>query len=331
MNCRTQASHGLLAMMVCALLLSGCSGVQSALEPAGREAERIASLFWWMAGGAMVIWLGVIGLAVYSMRRAQSYSPRAARFYIIGGGAALPVVVLAVLLAYGLAMVPELVATAPPGSLKVVVSGEQWWWRVEYESPGGSVPLANEIHLIAGEPVQFELVSPDVIHSFWIPSLGGKVDMIPGRRNRLALHPTKAGLYRGACAEYCGASHALMNFYVVVEEKQEFAQWLQRQAQPALPPVDPLAVRGGELFLSNGCGACHTIRGTPAAGVVGPDLTHVGSRASLAAGILPNEPDAFLRWIAHVKEIKPEARMPEFAMLPQDDLRAIAAYLNGLQ
>jgi cytochrome c oxidase subunit 2 len=323
--------RGLFTLTVSAFLFSGCAGIQSALDPAGREAERIANLFWWMAGGAVVIWLGVIGLAIYSMSRAQSHSVRAARFYIIGGGAALPVVVLAALLAYGLSMVPELVATAPPGSLKIVVSGEQWWWRVVYESPGGSISLANEIHLIAGQPVQFELVSPDVIHSFWIPSIGGKVDMIPGRRNRLALHPTKPGVYRGACAEYCGASHALMNFYVVVQEKPEFAQWLERQAQPAQPPMDAFALRGREAFLSNGCGACHTIRGTPATGVVGPDLTHVGSRVSLAAGILRNEPDAFLRWIRQVKEIKPGARMPEFAMLPQDDLRAIAAYLNGLQ
>jgi cytochrome c oxidase subunit 2 len=155
--------------------------------------------------------------------------------------------------------------------------------------------------------------------------------MIPGRRNRLALHPLKPGMYRGACAEYCGDSHALMNFYVVVHGKEEFAQWLAREAQPARPPATPLAARGQEAFLANGCGACHTVRGTPATGVVGPDLTHIGGRLSLAAGILPNEPEDFVRWIAHVREIKPGARMPPFGMLPQDDLRAIAEYLNGLQ
>ncbi len=199
----------------------------------------------------------------------------------------------------GLSMLPDLVAPAPEGSLKIVVSGEQWWWRVRYLPPGGeAIVLANEIRLPVGEPVEFRLESPDVIHSFWIPSLGGKMDMIPGRLTRLALEPTRTGVFRGVCAEYCGTSHALMSFYVVVMEKEEFDRWLAHQAAPAEPPAEPLAARGQELFLANGCGACHTVRGTPADGVIGPDLTHVGSRLSLAAGILPNEPDAFQRWIA---------------------------------
>jgi cytochrome c oxidase subunit II len=155
--------------------------------------------------------------------------------------------------------------------------------------------------------------------------------MIPGRRNRLALEPTRTGVFRGACAEYCGTSHALMSFYVVVQEKADFAAWLEQQQAPAQPPVQALAKRGHELFLANGCGACHTVRGTPADGVVGPDLTHVGSRVSLGAGILPNEPDAFSRWIARTEEVKPGVHMPAFGMLPAEDLQALAVFLEGLQ
>ncbi|RYD41586.1 MAG: c-type cytochrome, partial [Verrucomicrobiaceae bacterium] len=177
----------------------------------------------------------------------------------------------------------------------------------------------------------FELVSPDVIHSFWIPSIGGKMDMIPGRRTRLALYPTRTGTFRGVCAEYCGGSHALMAFPVVVMEKEAFAQWLALQREPAPEPTDPLAARGRELFLSNGCSACHAIRGIGADGVVGPDLTHMGSRLSLGAGILPNDREAFHKWLADTDKVKPSVLMPHFRMLPPEDLQALAAYLESLQ
>jgi cytochrome c oxidase subunit 2 len=286
-----------------------------------------------MTIGSVVIWLAVIGLAVYTLRiEREPHSLRGARLLIVGGGVVVPVLVLTVLLAYGLALLPDLVAPAPQGSLRIAVTGEQWWWRVRYLPPGGEpVDLANEIRLPVGEPVEFHLDSPDVIHSFWIPPLGGKVDMIPGRVNRLVLHPTRTGVFRGVCAEYCGASHALMAFPVVVQEKEDFTRWLVRQAAPALPSTTPLAARGQELFFANGCGACHTIRGTPADGMVGPDLTHVGSRLSLGAGILPNEPEDFLRWVAHTHDVKPEVQMPAFGMLPPEELQALAHYLESLQ
>lgn len=193
------------------------------------------------------------------------------------------------------------------------------------------IELANEIHLPVGQPVQFQLQSADVIHSFWVPSLGGKMDMFPGRTTRLTLHPTRTGVYRGACAEYCGGPHAWMNFYVVVEEPEAFARWLEQQAAAAAIPTEPLAVRGQTLFQAHGCGACHTVRGTAADGQVGPDLTHVGSRLSIGGGILPNEPDAFLRWISQTEAIKPGVHMPVFGMLPEEDLQALAAYLEALQ
>jgi cytochrome c oxidase subunit II len=310
-----------------------CAGPQSALDPAGRGAEQIATLFWWMAAGAAVIWAVMVGLTIHAARaRAEPHSRREATLLIIGGGAVLPTLVLGVLLASGLSLLPELMAPAPEGSLKIAVSGEQWWWRVRYLPPGGEpIELANEIRLPLGEPVQLELESPDVIHSFWIPSLGGKMDMIPGRRTRLALHPTRAGRFRGVCAEYCGASHAFMGFAVVVEEKQDFRRWLVHQATAATPPTHPAAERGQHLFLANGCGACHTIRGTPAAGVVGPDLTHLGSRESLAAGLLRNGPAELARWLAAAEDLKPGVHMPSFGMLPPEDVRALAAYMDGLE
>lgn len=310
--------------------LNGCSGVQSALAPAGREAEWLADIFWWLTGGAAVIWLTVMGLAFYfAGQRGAPLNPRQAHRFVVWGGAIVPTIILTAVLIYGLLPLPALLAPAPAGSLKIVVSGEQWWWRVRYEPKAGApVTLANEIRLPVGEPVQFELSSPDVIHSFWIPALGGKVDMIPGRVTRLALRPTRVGVLRGVCAEYCGTSHALMNFRVEVMEKAAFENWLAAQTVPAQSVV---AIRGQAVFFANGCSACHTVRGTAAQGLVGPDLTHVGSRMSLGADTLPNEPEAFRRWVTHTNVVKPGALMPAFGMLPEEDLRALALYLEGLQ
>ena len=329
-------ARGAARLSLCAgvlVLLSGCGGVQSALDPAGRQAEKLADIFWVMTAGAVVVWVATIALALWAYRaRPEDHSLRRTRLLIVGGGALVPTVVLTALLIYGLKPLPELLAPAPQGSLQIAVSGEQWWWRVRYHPPGGeSFELANEIRLPVGEPVQFRLDSPDVIHSFWIPPLGGKMDMIPGRITYLSLTPTETGVFRGVCAEYCGTSHALMAFPVVVEEREAFMRWLAHQARPAAPPAEPLAARGQELFLANGCSACHTVRGTPANGRIGPDLTHVGGRLSIGAGVLPNEPDAFWHWVGHTEKVKPGVLMPAFHMLPPEELRALAAYLESLQ
>ncbi len=321
-----------LGLGAIAIQLAGCDGAQSSLAPAGRSAEQIADLFWWMAAGAAVVWAAVVGLVVYSVRVAPGRRNRHASLLIMGGGALVPTGILAMLLVFGLSLMPEMLAPAPEGSLKIIVTGEQWWWRVRYElATRKSIVLANEIRLPVGEPVEFHLESADVIHSFWIPSLGGKVDMIPGRQTRLKLEPTRTGVFRGACAEYCGASHALMSFFVVVSEKGEYEGWLKRQAEPAPSPAGPLATRGQEVFVASGCGACHTVRGTAARGAVGPDLTHVGSRMSLGAGLLSNNPDDFLHWLTQNERIKPGVHMPSFDVLPQDDRRALAAYLDTLE
>ena len=311
---------------------AGCTGVQSSLAPAGQEAERIARLFWWMTIGSFVVWTAVITLALYFYRRPGTRDVRRDRKLIIGGGVLIPTGVLTVLLIFGLAMLPDAVARAPEGSLNVTVLGEQWWWRVRYHRPdGSSVEMANEVRLPVGEPVQLRLASDNVIHSFWVPSLAGKMDMIPGRVTYLALRPTATGVFRGACAEYCGTAHALMAFYAQVLPRGAFDRWLDHQATPAPPPRDALAARGAEAFAAHGCPACHTIRGTPADGVIGPDLTHVGGRLSLGAGILDNDVDAFRRWIAGTEHVKPGVHMPQFGMLPDADLQALAAYLESLE
>jgi cytochrome c oxidase subunit 2 len=321
---------------------------QSALVTAGRDAERIAHLFTVMACGALIVWSAVVVIAVHAIRgRREPHGPRAANLLIIGGGVVLPTAVLGALLAYGLPILPQILTPAPgvpsaaaalgapPGGpargVQIEVSAKQWWWRVRYLTEAGAIETANELRLPVGQRVDVRLASSDVIHSFWVPSIAGKVDMIPGRITRLAVEPTRTGVFRGVCAEYCGASHALMRFVVVVTEHDEFREWLDRQAQPAPPPPDPLLTRGRGEFIGNGCGACHTVRGTAADGTVGPDLTHVGGRVRLGAGILGNEPEAFLRWIAQTETVKPGVHMPSFHALPPDTLSALAAYLESLQ
>ena len=310
----------------------GCGGTQSALDPAGPAAAEVLSLFWWMLGGGVLIWAAVAALALYAIViERPKHEPSATRWWVIGGGVVAPTVILTVLLIYGLRLIPPLVRDAPPGSLTVEVDGVRWWWRVRYQTPDGPVDTANAICLPTDEPVQFLLRSEDVIHSFWIPALGGKMDMIPGRENRLALTADRAGIFRGACAEYCGASHALMNFDVQTMPRKEFDAWLAAQRAPAAEPTTESARAGARLFLNSGCGACHAVRGTAADGGVGPDLTHVGCRPTIGAGLLPNNEEHLMRWIARTEHLKPDVDMPAFDHLSEDELRAIAAYLKGLK
>ena len=276
--------------------------------------------------------VAVVGLTMYCARGPRvPHARRFASLLIVGGGVFLPAVLLTALLAFGLPSLPRLVDAPRPGNLTIAVSGEQWWWRVRYLTPGSYVDLANEIRLPVGERVEVWLTSDNVIHSFWIPAISGKIDMIPGRTTHLSLEPTRTGTFRGTCAEYCGTSHALMAFPVAVLEKNAFDAWLSAEARPAQEPATPLTRRGRELFLENGCSACHTIRGTPAAGVIGPDLTHVGGRMSLAAATLPNEMAQMTAWISDPERVKPDVHMPAFGVLGPAQLQAIAAYLIELR
>lgn len=320
-----------MVLLAAAILAAGCDGPQSSLVPAGRDAERIAQLVTVMTAGTMVVWTAIVVIAVYAIRSRRSHTHRAANFFIVGGGVILPTVVLGALLAYGLPAVPALLAPAPEGGLVIHVTGKQWWWRVQYLTPHGFVETANELRLPVGERVNLQLTSRDVIHSFWVPSLAGKMDMIPGRLTGLALEPTRTGVFRGTCAEYCGASHARMAIEVVVLERMEFDRWLASQTLDAHAPSEPTAARGARAFAAHGCTACHTIRGSREVGRIGPDLTHVGSRQRIGAGTLPSDPDAFVKWITAAGGVKPGVHMPAFRMLSRDDLVALAAYLDGLQ
>ena len=323
---------GLLCLLCAAVGgLSACGGPQSALIPAGRDAAHIAELFNVMTAGALVIWAAVVAVTIYAIRAGQPHSQRSANLLIIGGGVVAPTIVLGALIAYGMPLLPTILTAGSEDGLSVHITAKQWWWRVQYMTPEGQIETANELRLPVGERVQLYLTSPDVIHSFWVPSLAGKMDMIPGRLTRLAVEPTRTGSFRGACAEYCGASHALMAFSVVVMEPQAFRAWLGTQGRPAQLAIDAIAVRGEAAFMANGCAACHTIRGTAAAGVIGPDLTHVGSRDRIAAETLANDRDALIRWIEQTDRIKPGVHMPAFRALGTDDLSALATYLGGLR
>ncbi|MEZ4240922.1 MAG: c-type cytochrome [Myxococcota bacterium] len=312
------------------LCFAACHGPRSALDPAGADAERILWLFVAMAVGAVAIWLFVVGLAVHATLTQRTLEPARARNLVIGGGTLLPTVVLSVLLVGGLAQMPALLDPGPADGLRVLVSAEQFWWRIGYRTPDGRViATANELRLPVGPRTRVELTSADVVHSFWIPSLAGKMDAIPGRTNRLGLQPLREAELEGVCAEFCGPSHAHMGFAVVTLAPEAFEAWLQAQAAAAAPAA--LASPGRDRFLRTGCGACHTVRGTPADGVLGPDLTHVGSRRTLAGGVLPNDVPGFRAFLADPRRHKPGVGMPGFAGLPDADLDVLATWLESLQ
>ncbi len=211
--------------------------------------------------------------------------------------------------------------------------GEQVWWRVRYPAEGvqAEFSTANELVIPIGRPITVSVTAADVIHSFWIPNFGGKIDMIPGRINRFNFTADRPGIYRGVCAEFCGAQHARMAFDVMALEPAEFDAWRRTQAQPAPEPAIPFLARGRELFRSGGCGSCHVVRGTEANGQLGPDLTHVGSRRTIGAGQFPNNVGTLAGWIANVQQIKPGAKMPSYGSLTGEDLRAMAGYLESLK
>ena len=322
-----------LEPLACLLAVAGCDGPQSVLAPHGPEARDIVQLWWLMAGGAVLIWLSVIGCAVYATRiRPRAHEDFAGTLFIVGGGVILPVVVLSPLLIYSFLLAREPGAVAGD-ALRIEVVGNQWWWEVRYFPPGADEPVigANEVRLPAGRPVEVTLRARDVIHSFWIPNLAGKTDMIPGRVNRMVIQAETPGMFRGQCAEYCGGPHALMAFYAVAMTPPDFEAWLEREARPAPVPQQEFLARGHELFLESGCGTCHTIRGTSANGQLGPDLTHVGGRVSLGAGILPNNVGSIAGWIADTQHIKPDNLMPSFDIFSGSELRALAAYLESLK
>jgi cytochrome c oxidase subunit 2 len=321
------------------MLAAGCSGSQSALDPAGPLARRISHLWWFMLVVCSVIFLLVISAFLYGLWRARrrddvAKGPASERrmISIVGSAVVTTVIVLFAFLIVSVLTGRQLSAVATPQAITISVIGHQWWWEVHYldQTPSQQVTTANEIHVPVGQPVLLKLTSHDVIHSFWAPNLQGKRDLIPGHETRLWLQADRPGVFRGQCAEFCGHQHAHMAFLLVAEPPDQFAAWLEQQRHPAVQPADAMTKRGQEVFLSSACVLCHAIQGTEAFANVAPDLTHLASRRTIAAATLPNTRGHLAGWIIDSQQIKPGNKMPP-TTLDSQDLHALLAYLESLQ
>jgi cytochrome c oxidase subunit 2 len=326
-------------LCACTLLLAGCAvDTQSVLHPRGFESGRILWLFGAFTVVCTVVYVlvvGALGWAVLRHRRRvvadADPSDRVLRVGLVAWSGFIASVLFVLTLA-SYAVDRQVATAAEAPFVKVRLTARQWWWQVEYEGdePVRTFQTANELLLPVGRPAILELRAADVIHSFWVPNLHGKQDMIPGRVNEIRLTPTQIGRYRGECAEFCGLQHAHMAFDVAVVPLEDFERWRTAQLQSARAPSSAVEQRGHDYFVRNECATCHTIRGTAANGRTGPELTHVASRASLAAGTLPNGRGPLAAWLADPQRIKPGNHMP-YVGIPPDDLDALVAYLTALR
>lgn len=320
------------------LALSGCSGQQAVTNPQSGDAALVAVLWWAMLLIASLVLIAVLALLAIAVLRAKGSSPerplssRRAWLLVLGGGMALPMVVVFGLVISGTHIGAEIATRDDEPAVTVDVEGKRWWWEVSYRDDNGETiaTTANEIHIPVGQPVRFRLRSDNVIHSFWVPNLQGKIDLVPGRVNEVWLTAEHSGIYRGQCAEYCGTQHALMAFLVEAQPPADFRVWLEQQSERAVQPDDAQLKRGRETFTTAGCAGCHAIRGVQAVGVLGPDLTHLASRRTLAAGTIPNEPEQLAEWIRAPDSIKPGSLMPA-TQLDDEQLQALVAYLESLE
>ena len=312
---------------------AGSVVASTALSGDGSESTRIGGLWWLMFGLSAAVYAGVSGfilVAVVRGRRAGPEPPDARKDerFIWIGGLLMPVLILAVLAVVTVTTTRDL-RSEDPNAVRIEVIGKRWWWDVRY--PDDNVASANEVHVPVDRPVDLVLMSTDVIHSFWVPELAGKVDMVPGQVNHLRFTPTKPGVYRGVCAEFCDLGHANMAFMVVAEPAEDFARWLARGASAAgTTPQEELAARGEVVFLRESCGGCHLVKGTSAQGKRGPDLSDFGSRRTIAAATLPNTPENLVEFIRDPRSVKPCVLMPPSPHIPDEELRALVAYLGGL-
>ena len=320
--------------LLAAALLAGCGGphLQSPLDPAGPEAQEIARLWWVLFWICTVVFVVTMALALWAVRKGgtaapQQVGPLSGNGFVIVSGIIIPTIILVGILVYSLRA--TLAIMPGPATMTIEVTGHQWWWEVRYPELG--IITANELHLPVGQAVRLKLRSGDVVHSFWVPNLHGKMDMFPEHDTELTLRADRPGTFRGQCAEFCGPQHTWMTVRVLALPEEEFQQWVAaRQSAPPAEADQSLLARGRQSFLNHGCAACHAIRGTAAEARLAPDLTHLASRQTLGAGILENNRENLRAWILRPHEIKPGNLMPP-TILPEAELEALLTYLESLQ
>jgi cytochrome c oxidase subunit II len=335
-------SRPTIAAPLLSLALAGCGSWQSALDPQGPQASDLAWLFWSFTILLGTVWLITMVMLASAIGRGKRRPADASTLDTDPATERRMTGIIATLAAITGLIVMGLTGlsyagqkrfyTQRPDSLVIKLTGHQWWWEVRYEDaqPSRIFATANEIHIPIGERVSFQLASTDVIHSFWVPNLAGKVDLIPGVDNKLQLMAEREGVYRAQCAEFCGYQHAHMGLLVVAEPREAFEAWREGQIRAANPPADEESRKGQAVFLSKPCVSCHTIRGTTAGGRIGPDLTHLGGRQQLASATLPLTRGTLAAWIIDPQTIKPGAHMPMTQLQPEE-IDPLLTYLMGLK
>lgn len=331
----------LLGILLLPVLQTACTAPQNTFGGQGDQARTILGLYWLLIGAALFVGVSVIALLLYAFFRFR-HRPGAGEPKEVHGHTGLefawfiiPTIIVLIVAIPSWRTIFRFGQAPPPNALHVQVVGHQWWWEFRYLDFQGAdgTPLVsgNELYLPEGRPVALTLRSADVIHSFWVPQLAGKTDANPGVTTRLTFTPMKTGTYYGQCAEFCGISHALMRFRVKVMSPQEFEQWVkERQSYTPLPRLAGESQKGWEVFQARGCTACHTIDGTPARGIIGPNLTGIASRDGIAAMALPNTPENMARWLRNPSAVKADAKMPNLN-LTDEEVSALIAFLATLR
>jgi cytochrome c oxidase subunit 2 len=332
----------LLRFASIAALAAGAAGcdAQSMFKPAGPAARTLSHVGWFVlltfAAATLVTWALLAWVAMRRRGTLAEHEPIDADSgmnWILIGGFGIPVLVLAVVFILALRTMSAFPMEHAHGDPEIRVTGHQWWFEVEYRMGGTDhwVSTATEIHIPVGRPIDIALATADVIHSFWVPPLHGKVDLVPGMVNHIRIQADREGRYPGECAEYCGMQHANMKLYVVAEPAEQFSRWLDAERQPAITPATDQARAGQQIVIQGACALCHTVRGTPALGTVGPDLTHLANRETLAGGMLPNNIANLHAWVTHAQSLKPGAEMPDLNQFTGDQLHDVVAYLRTLR
>ena len=317
------------------------NGARSVLAPAGPAARILAELGWplliaFMIAAA-VMWALIAWVAVRKRGTFDTHAPvevGGGMAWVVVGGFVIPGIVFTAAFVATIGVLrgfPLQHEQALAPEIRVV--GHQWWWQVEYRGArlADRFETANEIHIPTGRPIDIELETMDVIHSFWVPRLHGKVDLVPGLKNTIRIEASEAGVYPGACAEFCGLQHAGMRFQVVAETPDEYQQWLERQRRPAIAMTEPQAARGELIFMRSACPMCHAVLGTSALATAGPDLTHLATRSTIGAAWLPKDIATLHAWVVNAPSLKPGTRMPALTQFTGPELHDLVAYLEALQ